>query len=288
MKHLSKPDIIKTVILILSMMLLVKIGWFIVEITLLSATGVEYIKPSETKSLYYRTRFAVQKLKQKQVVKKAPISDINSFKLLAIYRSQDRIVITVSKAGKSSVLMRGDTIDGYVLDDATATEAIFLRDRKSHSIYLIKVTDNSESTKNSVRHASKSKRGDSIEEEISDTPEEKPQDEEIIQEDDVTIIDKGLLDHYGKNIEDIWKNIGIKEVKEGNQIKGFKVNFVKRGSDFSKLGLRRGDLIKAINGQELNSYNSAFEVYKNIDVVENLTLTIKRGKEEMELNYEIN
>ncbi|MEA3490659.1 MAG: hypothetical protein U9R27_02020 [Campylobacterota bacterium] len=288
MKHLFKPDMMKTIILILSLMLLVKIGWFITEMTLLSATGVEYTKPSEIKSLYYKTRFAVQKLKQKKVVKKRPVSDINSFKLLAIYRSEDRIVITVSKAGKSSVLLRGDTIDGYVLDDATATEAIFLRDEKSHSIHLIEATENTGS-KNSVKYIpERDSRRASIAEEISDAPEEKPQDEEIIREDDVTIIDKGLLDHYGKNIEDIWKNIGIKEVKEGNQIKGFRVNFVKRGSDFSKLGLRRGDLIKTINGQELNSYNSAFEIYKNIDVVENLTLTIKRGKEEMELNYEIN
>ena len=62
----------------------------------------------------------------------------------------------------------------------------------------------------------------------------------------------------------------------------------KRNSDFSKLGLRRDDVIKSINGQEINSYNRAFETYKNIQNVENLTMVIKRGKEEMELEYEIN
>lgn len=77
-------------------------------------------------------------------------------------------------------------------------------------------------------------------------------------------------------------------MREGRKIKGFKVNFVKRGSDFSKLGLKRGDIIKSLNGEELTDYNRAFEFYKNIDTVENLTLTIQRGQEEMELNYEIN
>ncbi len=279
MKPLFSPKNIKMFIFILSLMLLVKVGWFITEMTVLSARGVDYMKSSETKSLYYRTRFAAQKLKQKQVVKKkAPPSDIKSIKLLAIYSSQNRVVITVSKKDKTSVLVRGDQIDGYVLDAATAQEAIFLRDGKSYRIRLTEAAEDLKG-KSSVRY-------------ISDKPT-KPENKaapkgEIIEADGLTILDRSILDHYSKNMDDIWKNIGIKEVKEGDKIKGFKVNFVKRGSDFGKLGLRRGDVIKSINGQELNTYNSAFEIYKNIDTMDELTLKIMRGKEEMELEYEIN
>jgi len=279
MKPLFSPKNIKIFIYILSLMLLVKLGWFITEMTILSAKGVDYTKPSETKSLYYRTRFAAQKLKQKQVVKKkVPLSDIKSIKLLAIYHSQDRVVITVSKKDKTSVLVRGDKIDGYVLDAATAQEAIFLRDGKSYQIRLVESAGNSKG-KSSVRY-------------ISDKPKKSDKQPvpkgEVIEADGLTIVDRTLLNHYSKNMDDIWKNIGIKEIKEGDKIKGFKVNFVKRGSDFSKLGLRRGDVIKSINGQELSSYNAAFEIYKNIDTMDGLTLKIMRGKEEMELEYEIN
>ena len=285
MKALFNPKNIKTFIFILSLMLLVKLGWFIAEMTMMSARGVDYMKPSVTKSLYYRTRFAAQKLKQKQVLKKkVPVSDIKSIKLLAVYHSQNRVVITVSKKGKTSVLVRGDKIDGYVLDAATAQEAIFLRDGKSYRIRLIESAENSKG-KSSVRYISdkptKPKRSTSL--------KSKPAPQgEVTEADGLTVVDRTLLDHYSKNMDDIWKNIGIKEVKEGDKIKGFKVNFVKRGSDFSKLGLRRGDLIKSINGQDLNSYNAAFEIYKNIDTMDGLTLKIMRGKEEMELEYEIN
>jgi general secretion pathway protein C len=211
------------------------------------------------------------------------MSDINSFKLLAIYHSNDTIVITISKDSKNSVLTRDDTIDGYTLIDATATEAIFSRGDKNYRLKLIKSKE-SPGVQKSVRYIPKAA-------EVIPSPTERREKltrGEIVQGDDVTIIDKSLLDHYGRNMNDIWKNIGIKEVKDGRDIKGFRVNFVKRGSDFSKLGLRRGDIIKSVNGQELNSYNSAFEIYKNMDSIESLTLTIKRGKEEMELNYEIN
>jgi len=54
------------------------------------------------------------------------------------------------------------------------------------------------------------------------------------------------------------------------------------------LGLRRGDVLTAVNGQVLDNYSAALGIYKNINTIENLTLVIKRGKEEMELEYEIN
>jgi len=277
MKPLFKPENIRTLIIVLSLMLIVKLGWFVVEMTLLRAKGVDYMKTSEAKSLYYRTRFASQKLKQRHIAKAKPVSDIKSFKLLAIYHSPKRVVITISKNGKSSVLVRGDTIDGYVLDDATAREAIFLRGGKSYRLVLIESAKNPAS-KSSVKYVQ-----DKAEKSKKSGPEG-----EVIEGDGVTVVDRSLLEHYSKNMNDIWKNIGIMEIKEGDKIKGFKVNFVKRGSDFAKLGLRRGDVIKSINGQELNSYNSAFEIYKNIDTMDNLTMKIMRGKEEMELEYEIN
>ena len=278
MKPLFKPETIRTLVIVLVLMLSVKLGWFVVEMTVLRAKGIDYVKTSEAKSLYYRTRFASQKLKQKKVVKAKPVSDINSFKLLAIYHSPKRVVITVSKNGKSSVLVRGDKIDGYVLDDATATEAIFLRGGKRYRITLVR-SARSPGGKSSVKFVHPKK---------EQPKKESAPEGEVSEGDGITIVDRTLLDHYRKNMNDIWKNIGIMEIKENDQIKGFKVNFVKRGSDFAKLGLRRGDVIKSINGQELNSYNAAFEIYKNIDTMNNLTMTILRGKKEMELEYEIN
>lgn len=109
----------------------------------------------------------------------------------------------------------------------------------------------------------------------------------IEQEGDVTVVDKTLLEHYTQNMDDIWKEIGINEVKEGGKISGFMVHFVKRGSAMAKLGLKKGDIIKAINGQELNSYQGAWDTFKDIGSAKDLSLTIKRGTKEMELNYAI-
>lgn len=282
MKHLFKPHWIKSIILILIVALGVKMAWVIVELTLLDATGVEYTKSAKAKALYYRTQFANDKHKT-QETQKPIMSDINSFKLLAIYRSKDLVVVTISKADKSSVLVKGDTIDGYILDDATAIEAIFLRNNKRYRLELMKLPSDPNGQQN-VHYVSEANANPRVK--VKDN-EKRPKGE-IVQDVGMTVIDKSLINHYGKNLNDIWQNIGIKEVMDGRKITGFKVNFVKRGSDFSKLGLRRGDIIKSVNGEELDSYNSAFELYKNIDTIENLTLTIMRDQKEMELNYEIN
>jgi general secretion pathway protein C len=89
-------------------------------------------------------------------------------------------------------------------------------------------------------------------------------------------------------MKDIYKNIGITEVKDGKNLKGFRLTFVRKNSDFEKLGVKRNDIIKSINGQAITSYNAAFGVYKNIQTAENITMVIERGNEEMELEYEIN
>jgi general secretion pathway protein C len=165
------------------------------------------------------------------------------------------------------------------LEGAGSNFATFSKDSKIYKINLIK-SKKSTASKSSIRSASKvlfrsAKASSQIKGEITDGGDHK-------------IIDKSLLDHYAKNMDDIYKNIGITEVKKGGKIKGFRITFVRRDSPFAKLGIKRGDMIKSINGQEINSYNAAFETYKNIQNVENLTMVIQRGKEEMELEYEIN
>jgi len=276
MKLLSKEKVVEYLIIILVTMMFVKVGWVITEFSFLNKKDIDYRKPSDVKSLYYRTKFASQKVEKKvKEVSRIKSDTIKSIKLLAIYSSLDITVITVSKNGKTKVMSLGDEIDGYILEGATSTEALFIRDEKNYSISLN--NNVSEDGKSSIKYvtikADKSKREES--------------DKDIYRSEGITTIKKDIITKYTQNMGDIWKNIGINEKIVNGNIIGFQVNFVKRGSDFAKLGLRRGDIITAINGNALNNYKQAIEVYQNVDSMENLTLRIKRKNEEMELEYEI-
>jgi general secretion pathway protein C len=281
MKNLFKPEMLKVLIGILTFLLVLKLLWFVVQIGWLSPLDIDQEEDRSSKSLYYRVKLtpnniaAPQKIVPKTVKKIA--GSIKEIKLLAIYNASDIAVVTVEYKNKSKVLGSGDMINGFTLEGAGSNFAMFSKGGKNYKVMLAKNSKSSSNT-SMIKSVPSPKRKKT----------EKKVLGEVTNEGDVKIIDRSLLDHYADNMEDIYKNIGIAEIKEGKDLKGFKINFVRKDSPFAKLGIRRNDVIKAINGQEIKSYNAAFGVYKNIKNVDNLSLVIMRGKEEMELEYEIN
>jgi general secretion pathway protein C len=279
MKHLFKPRILKWIVVLLVVVLAVKLVWLAVEMTLLPTVGVNQAEEVGGKSLYYRVELSSNKVAApKKVEKRKPAGSIRDIELLAIYNAADTTVVTVMYKQKTKVLARGEEINGFILEGAGSNYAIFSKKGKNYRVDLIKGKKGTGS--GSIRTVMPAT--------SSDVAAASRTEGEVTDAGDHKIVDRSLLKHYAKNMDDIYKNIGIAEIKEGSTLKGFKITFVKRGSPFAKLGVRRGDIIKSINGQEINSYNSAFNMYKNIQNVDNLTLVIQRGKEEMELEYEIN
>jgi len=279
MKHLFKPQTLKWIVVLLVVILVTKLIWLAVEMSVLPTAGVNQAEEVTGKSLYYRVDLSPNKAHvAKKVKKNAPAGSIKDIELLGIYNAADTTVVTVMHKHKTKVLARGEVINGFTLEGAGSNYATFSKNGKSYRVDLIKGQKGSGS--GSIRNATSGSG--------STTNTSSRVEGEIVDVGDHKLVDRSLLSHYAQNMDDIYKNIGITEVKEGNTLKGFKITFVKRGSPFAKLGVRRGDIIKSINGQEINSYNAAFNVYKNIGNVENLTLVIIRGKEEMELEYEIN
>jgi general secretion pathway protein C len=283
MKHLFKPATFRWIITLLIVGLFIKLLWFTVEIKWLPFSGVEYKEERSGKSLYYRIKLtpnaAPAPVKKVPIKINKPAGSIKDITLLAIYNSSDITVITIVYKGSTKVLSTGNSINEFVLEGAGSNFATFSKNSKTYRVDLIK-------GKNIMQNSRSGHKNNIMSVLPSNIPSS--EDGDIIDAGDHKIISRSLLDHYVNNIDDIYKNIGIAEMKDGSMLKGFKITFVKKGSPFSKLGVRRDDVIKSINGQEINSYNAAFNMYKNIKNIENATLVIQRGKEEMELEYEIN
>jgi general secretion pathway protein C len=281
MKHLFKPNIFKNILIFLSLLFIVKLVWFIIAWFWLPSSGVDHVGQKGGKALYYRVKLTPNEASAptKPVEQRREKSgSINDIVLLAIYNSSDATVITVKHKGKTKVLSRGDEINGFVLEGAGIDFATFTKAKKSYKVMLHKGKGKHQNIGPSSAQNSTSS--------IGNRPKKVAGD--VVDAGDHKLVDRSLVDHYAKNMDDIYKNIGISELKDGNNLKGFQITFVRKDSPFAKLGVQRGDIIKSINGQEINSYNAAFSVYKNIGSLDNLTLVIKRGEEEMELEYEIN
>jgi len=276
MKSLFKSENMKSILFVLALMVGVKAVWFAVTLIFLPSQTQELQSKSDVKPLYYRVVLAKQegeKITQPVEPIKQPATPISALSLIGIYVSQDIVVVTVQKGPKTHVLSKGQNVDGFVLIDATRDEAFFEKEGKRFALKFTSKKPPTHSGSNIIT-ASVPKEANK---EVAD----------VIDGGSVKIVKRDMLEGYMKQPKDIWKDIGISEIKSGKEITGFMVRFVRRDSGFEKLGLERGDIILAINGERLDSYQDAFDAYKNIQTVQGLTVTIKRKNQEMELDYEI-
>ncbi len=286
MKENSNPGFPGWVAAFLGAVALVKLFWVAAGwLVPLPVQGVEHTGISLRHTLRYPLRLASdvqQKLPRKAAHKSAVSSrsSLSGYKLIGIYSSAPHAVVTLVRGMKSFVLTngpKGGTVQGYRLKDANATAARF---EKGDSILVLKLFEEKRSA--ASRHSAIR---------TITTPQTMQKEKEnkapIHTEGDTTVIDRSLIQEYTENPDKIWKNIGLYEVKSNGKLDGFKVRFVRRGSPFAKLGLKRGDIIKSINGEPIVDYATPMRMLRSADTIDDLSITVERNHEEQELKYEV-
>ncbi len=270
-----------TFIAIALALLIAKAFWVAIEFYL-PKSGVEKSNAKEVKPLYYRYSLASKKDKPKAVVQKQinkpkkvvtkPL-EIKSFILSGVYVSKDLKLASIVYKNKKEVLAIGEELAGFKLKDVGLDYALFTKDGKDYKIDLYKNKKNQTKQKSNTNQPTQTKQ-----------KEEKK--DKVYKDGDVTVIPKSLLNHYKTNITEIQKNVGMLPYYKDKKLQGFRVNYIKQNSEFSKLGLKIGDIIIAINGEEINSFDVPMRYFKNIDSLNAITLTVKRGNKTEEIEYE--
>jgi len=223
---------------------------------------------------------------EKPKVKKK-VYDLKKWKLKATYIGEDDIFAVIKDGKKSEIVYLDYTYKGYELVDIKEDEAIFKRGGKFYSIKL-----DEENRKKSSKQHKKDKRD--LADEIIEN-EKREAEVKVRSSIDPTTneiksakIRRKDVNFYLKNVGQIWKNIRIRDYRVNRRLRGFKVTYVKRDSVFSQLGLKAGDIITAINGEQIRSYSQVQKYYKNIGRIKQLNLTILRDGEERDIDYDIN
>lgn len=276
MKKIISSKHLSTLIFILSIVIVVKLLWLVVSMVFLPTTGEEVEHSSRGKKLYYRVRLTNESKVIAAIKPTAPKknSSMRGYKLLGLYNSRDKIVVTIGKGSKTEILSKGEsTKSGFKLIKAGKDFVIFKKNSEEFKLAL-ENKRNAKATQSS-RHirpgVAKIKSNASS---------------EIVEEDGIKHIPKNLLTTYTKDMDKIWNDIGLSQYKKNGNAAGFKVNFVKKGSDMEKLGIQRGDILTGVNGERLD-LSSAMGFFNDIDNLENLTLTVLRNGKSKDLEYEI-
>jgi len=201
----------------------------------------------------------------------AAVKSVEYLVLKGLYGSRfDGYIIIAKKSAlkDTSIISVGEEYAGYKLKEIELKGVILTKGGKE---YRLSLEDQEEKHQKAITKArSKSKQTSNLVEDVAQ--------KEVTREDIKT---------YSNNPSLIWKDIGIKEVMEGKKIAGFKVTRVRAGSKMETLGLQSGDLIIKANNIPLTSINDVLKLYKDIEKIDTLALTILRENQEKEIIYEI-
>lgn len=63
---------------------------------------------------------------------------------------------------------------------------------------------------------------------------------------------------------------------------------IRNDSIFNELGLKSGDIVKGVNGQEIESVDDALKFYNNLKSSSSVQLQIERRGQEKSISYQIN
>jgi general secretion pathway protein C len=208
------------------------------------------------------------------IIKDEPIvadddgEEIKNIKLKGTYLGGDASFMIIEDGGKSNFIYIGESYKGYEVVRISEKKVGLKKHGKNYYILLWDEEGKSSKTApKSISHA-----------EMPPAP---------IPGMPATIT-KEELHTYIKDPNKIWKSIRIQEQRENGQISGFRVNYVKKSSFFDQAGLRSGDVIKGIDGNEITSLADVMKYYTNVDSLDSLSLTVERAGEEIELDFNVN
>ena len=102
------------------------------------------------------------------------------------------------------------------------------------------------------------------------------------------IVDQSVLDEILASPEKLYTQVRVTPHKDqdGN-IDGYRMTGIRRKSLFYKLGIKNGDIVHSVNGQQLNSLSAAMDAYNSLGNSRDFNFDVTRRKNKQTFEYEV-
>jgi len=100
-------------------------------------------------------------------------------------------------------------------------------------------------------------------------------------------IDRNEINSALNNINQLMQQVRVRPHFKNGKPNGLILTHIRNNSIFNELGLKSGDIVKGVNGQEIESVDDALKFYNNLKSSSSVQLQIERRGQEKSIGYEI-
>ena len=116
-------------------------------------------------------------------------------------------------------------------------------------------------------------------------PSKKDEIEQIVE--NKRIISRGFVEKTAINANQILTQVRIRPHFVSGVSEGYWVGNIQPGSIIEEMGFRNGDIVKRVNGQDVDSPEKIFQLYQEIRKTGLVVIDVERGNQIKTLTYEI-
>jgi general secretion pathway protein C len=297
--------ILNIVLVTLLIFFSVKLGYQILSAKLLQITSADlssladtgaYAKQSDTIGDHqkYKKMIAYQPITNRDLFKtredvkpEKDVSDIELEKLkqtslnLKLFGTitgrdaQDYAVIEDTQKRKQGLYKKGDSIQNAEIKLVLRKKVVLSVNGKDEILLM-------EDDKNTP---SKNRRKPSP---LRDTEDEEESFEDDQFDSGETVnIDRDKINSSLKNINQLMSQVKVRPHFKDGKPDGLLLSHVQQNSIFKDMGLQNGDIVKGVNGKEIQSVDDALKFYDNLKSSSAVELQIERKGDPLSINYQI-
>ncbi len=224
-----------------------------------------HVEAKNSSYMYSFPKFFTTTLKQKTKPKKVHKTvHLGNLKLKACYIEKGREFVIIGENNKTIFVDLKGTYKGAHLVSITSNSATFFKDGEYIELELAKKNISSRNIK-------------------------KVRSTDVVPSDDKFVtVKRNSFKKYTQNPQQALRDIRFAEIRENQKFAGLRLSFIRKGSLFDKMKLKKGDIIKSIDGNELHSIMDLLPYYNLLDNSTTLLIGFERAGEMKEIMYEIN
>jgi general secretion pathway protein C len=174
---------------------------------------------------------------------------------------EDSVAIIEEKEGKKQALYKvGDSIQSAVVK-AILRGKVILTVQGQDKILTIEEEAASRRTSGVTRPAGPIRQGESI------------------------AVNRSEVEESLTNVHQLLSQARVRPHFSGGKPDGLAIASIKRGSIFEKLGLKNGDIVKGLDGNDIKSPDDVLQMYKKLTLGSEVAIEIERAGEKQTINY---